>query len=303
MKNPIVTIFGGSGFLGRYVVKTLCDAGYRIKVISLNPRSGEYLKPSGTIAQVNSIYGNICQIESVRHAIKGSDLVINLVGILNAHGKEGFSNIHAKGAENIAKVCSEESVKRLIHISALGVDKPSGSLYARSKLNGERAVLNAYPHATILRPAVIFGHEDNFFNLFAKLSHFLPVIPLIGGGKTKFQPVYAQDVADAIYQCIKRPETTAKIYELGGPNIYSFKELLAYILTITNRKRCFLPLPFALASVIGLFCKYLPTPVITYDQVKLLKFDNVVNPTLSGFKDLGIDPQPLEGIVPFYLTA
>ncbi len=301
MSHKIVTIFGGSGFLGRYVVKQLSDAGYRIKIVSLNPYQGRYLKPAGTTGQINIVYGNIRNVQSVKANVKGSDIVINLVGILHSRGKKGFSSTHARGAEYLAKACAEEGVERLVHVSALGIDKPSGSRYARSKLNGEKAILNAYSNATILRPSIIFGQEDNFFNKFAFMTRYLPFLPLIGGGKTLFQPIYVDDVATAIIRCLQSPATQGHIYELGGPTIYSFKQLMQLVLRYTGKKRLLLPIPYVFASLISVLMSVMSQPPLSHDQVKLLKVNNIVSSDMPGLKDLGIEPKPLEAIVPYYI--
>lgn len=302
LQAQTVTVFGGSGFLGRYVVKLLCEKDYRVKIVSSNPEYCSFLKPAGKVGQLSCIYGDICNTATIDNALQHTDIVINLVGIMHPHGQRTFSNVHAKGPEFIAKAAAHYNISRLIHVSALGVDKPTGSLYARSKLNGEKAILNAYPTATILRPSIIFGTEDKFFNRFADMAHFSPILPLIGGGHSKMQPVYVMDVANAILACINNRSTEGKIYELGGPNIYSFKELIQFILTSIGKKRLLLPLPFALASIVGFLMENLPNPSLTRDQVKLLKTDNVVGKDMLGFKNLGIIPQPLEAIIPHYLN-
>lgn len=301
MSQQVVTIFGGSGFLGRYIVQELAEKGYRIKVATRFPDDSLFLKPSGTVGQIAPIFADIRDADSINKAIKGSDIVINAIGILYEKGKQRFAKVHAQGAEAIAKAAKKEGVTKLIHISALGVDQPSKSKYARTKHDGEKAVLKAFKDATILRPSVVFGPEDNFFNMFASLARFLPALPLIGGGKTKFQPVYAGDIAKAVVAAIKNDKAQGKTYELGGPEILDFKEIMQYVLRETKQCRFLVPLPFSVASLEAFFLEFFPKPLLTRDQVKLLKVDNVVSKKAKGFKDLGIEPTALDAIVPEYL--
>ncbi len=302
MNYKTITIFGGTGFLGRYVVNKLCKENYIIKIVSTNPQKGAFLKPCGSVGQVNCVYGNIRDYNSVKENIKDSQIVINLVGILYKKGKNNFSNVHAIGAEYIAKACTEENIERLIHISALGIDKPSGSVYARSKLNGEKAVHNAYPNAIILRPSIIFGPEDNFINKFAFITKISPIVPLIGNGKAKFQPIYVEDVADSIAACLNNKNSCGKIYELGGNEIYSFRELLQLIINIVGKKRFILPLPTPMVKLVAIFLSLFPiTPIITNDQIKLLKVDNILSANSLKIGDLGIKPRGLKATIESYL--
>jgi NADH dehydrogenase len=302
MEQKIITIIGGTGFLGRYVVQELAKAGYRLRVVSRHPERASDLKVFGDVGQIALINGNINKPDSLKHALAGAYGVVNLVGVLFESGKQNFSAIHAIAAEKLAIAAREASVSRFVHISALGVEHEFGSAYARSKLIGERAVLEAFPNATILRPSVIFGAEDNFFNQFAKMAVYSPALPLIGGGKTLFQPVYVGDVARAVAACFEQPEACGEIYELGGRKTYSFKEILQYILKTTGRKRFLNPLPFWLASIIATFAEFLPKPPLTRDQVKLLKFDNIVSASAKNLSSLGIVPKSVEEIVPKYLA-
>jgi uncharacterized protein YbjT (DUF2867 family) len=300
LEPKTITIFGGSGFLGRYVVKLLCLANYRVKIVSSNPEQCAFLKTAGTIGQVNCIYGDICQPETIRHALQNTDIVINMVGIFSPRGKRTFSNIHAKGAESIAKIASQLNIKQFIHVSALGIDKARASLYIRSKLNGEKAILNAYPNATILRPAIMFGPEDKFISQFAKMSYYLPVIPLIGTGHNLIQPVYVLDVAHAVVACINNTSCYGKIYELSGPHTYRFKDLMKIIINIVGKKRILVPLPFSVASFLIFFLEKIFPFSLKTEQIKLLKHNLTANKDALGFKELGITPQPLEGIIIHY---
>jgi NADH dehydrogenase len=302
MEQRVVTILGGTGFLGRYVVQQLARSGYRLRVIARNPSAAIELITSGHVGQISLIAGDITKPESYAASLKGSYAVVNLVGILFESGKRNFTEVHSLGAEKLAIAASAAGVKRFIQISALGVEHEFGSSYARSKFLGEQAVMSAFPKATILRPSIMFGAEDNFFNKFAKMASIAPALPLIGGGKTKFQPVYVGDVAHAIEVCLTEDETRGQIYELGGPHTYSFKQILEYILLITGKSRALVKLPFGVASFIGRLGEFCPTPPLTRDQVKLLKYDNTVNPSLKSFAHLGITPTAVEMIVPEYLS-
>ena len=302
MEQRVITILGGTGFLGRYVVRRLARAGFRLRIIIRNPSSALELNTAGHVGQIALIAGDITKPESYAAALKGSYAVINLVGVLFEHGKQNFTVVHSLGAEKLAIAANAAGVKRFIQISALGVEHEFGSSYARSKFLGERAVALAFPEATILRPSIIFGAEDNFFNKFAKMASISPVLPLIGGGKTLFQPVYVDDVASAIEVCLAKDETKGQIYELGGSQIYSFKQILEYILLLTEKSRRLISLPFGVASFIGRIGEYCPTPPLTRDQVKLLKYNNTINPTLKSFSHLGITPTAVEIIVPEYLS-
>lgn len=302
MEQKIITIFGGTGFLGRYVVARLAAAGYRLRVVSRNPIKASQLKTAGNTGQISLIAGDITKPESYKDTLSGSYAVINLVGILFERKAQSFTAVHSLGAEKLAASAKSLGIERFVHISALGVEHETGSAYARSKILGERAVLSAFPEATILRPSVMFGAEDNFFNKFAKMTEISPFLPLIGGGKTLFQPVYVGDVAKAVEACLNKDESKGQIYELGGAHVYSFKQILEYILQVTGKKRLLVPIPFSIASIIGRFAEILPNPPLTRDQVKLLKYNNVVNPDAKTLAHLGISPTALEMIVPQYLS-
>ncbi|MBM3489019.1 MAG: complex I NDUFA9 subunit family protein [Alphaproteobacteria bacterium] len=301
MRIDNVTVFGGSGFLGRHLVRRLAQAGARVRVAVRDPEAAAFLKPMGDVGQVMPMAANLRHEASVRQAVAGADAVVNLVGILYQRGGQRFAAVHAQGARRVAAAAKAAGVRRLVHVSAIGADLASSAEYARSKALGELAVTEAFADASIVRPSLVFGPEDDFFNRFAALARLLPALPLLGGGTTRFQPVYVGDVAEAIHVILRRPETAGQIYELGGPRSYSFKELLQYVLKETGRNRLLLPLPFGLAKFQAAFLQLLPVPPLTPDQVELLRQDNVVSPGRPGLADLGIAPTPLEVIVPSYL--
>ena len=300
MNTNLVTIFGGSGFLGRHTVRALARAGWRIRVATRHPARGFFLRPLGTVGQIDFVKCDVADADNVAAAVMGANAVINLTGILFQKGQT-FEDVQAEGAANIAKAAAAAGVNALVHVSAIGADAQSESKYATTKAQGEQAMREAFPDAVILRPSIIFGPEDGFFNKFASMARFLPMLPLVGGGHTRFQPVFVGDVAAAIVQALSSPATRGRTFELGGPSIYSFKELLQMILRETGRKRLLVPLPFALASLKAAFLQLLPNPVLTMDQVKLLKKDNVVAPTAAGLADLGITPTSVEAVIPSYL--
>jgi NADH dehydrogenase len=300
MKTSLVTIFGGSGLLGRYAVRAFANDGWRIKVGVRHTNLAHYLPPMGQVGQILVSKTNVTDPGAVDAAVRGASVVVNLVGILYQSGHQRFDAIHADAAETIAHAARAGGA-RLVHVSAIGADENSAAHYARSKAEGERRVRTADPGAVILRPSLAFGPEDKFFNRFASLARFLPALPLIGGGETKFQPVFAADVAQAILKCAGDPATAGRTYELGGPGIYSFKQLMQFILRETGRRRLLVPVPFALATLKSYFLGLLPNPLLTPDQVRLLKYDNVVAPRAPGFGELGIAPDALEAVVPAYL--
>ena len=299
MNTNLVTVFGGSGFLGRHTVRALARAGWRIKVATRHPGRGFFLRPLGTVGQIDFVKCDVSDAESVAAAVMGSSAVINLTGILFQKGQT-FTDVQAEGAANIAQAAARAGVGALVHVSAIGADADSDSDYAVTKAQGEAAVREAFPDAVILRPSIIFGPEDGFFNKFAGMARFTPVLPLVGGGHTRFQPVFVGDVAQAIVAALC-DSARGRTYELGGPGIYSFKELLQLILREIGRKRALVPLPFGLASFQAAFLQLLPNPLLTMDQVKLLKKDNLVAPTAAGLADLGITPTSVEAVVPSYL--
>lgn len=303
MHKSLVTVFGGSGLLGRHAVRLLADsgAGYRLRVAVRHPNQANYLPPMGDVGQIQLFKGDVRDADAVAAAVKGTEAVVNLVGILYRGGGQTFDAIHVEAAGTIAKAAKAAGARALVHVSSIGADEDSESNYARTKAQGEARVREAFPQASILRPSIVFGPEDNFFNTFAWLARMSPVLPLIGGGHSKFQPVFAGDVAAAIRKCIEDPAAAGKTYELGGPGIYSFKELMQIILRETGRKRLLVPVPFFIATLQSYFLQFMPVPLLTPDQVRMLKKDNVVAKATLTFADLGIQPDGLESIVPAYL--
>jgi uncharacterized protein YbjT (DUF2867 family) len=297
----LVTVFGGSGFLGRHTVRALAKAGYRIRVAVRRPNLGNFLLPMGSVGQIQIVKTNVEDEDQIAAAVRGAEIVVNLVGILYQSGHQSFEAIHAEAAGAIAKAAKAAGAHTLIQVSSIGADTESESAYARTKADGEARVRAAFPDATILRPSILFGAEDNFFNRFAAMARMLPFLPLIGGGKTKFQPVYASDVAAAIVKCAQDPATRGHVYELGGPSVYTFKALMELILRETGRKKLLVPVPFAIAMLKATFLQLLPKPLLTRDQVKLLKYDNVVSSGALTLADLGIQPDSLEATLPAYL--
>jgi NADH dehydrogenase len=301
MTNPLVTVFGGSGFVGRHVVSRLAQEGWQIRVAVRRPDEALFLKPAGAVGQITPMAANIRDQASVERAVAGADAVVNLVAILHESGRQRFKALQAEGAARIAAAAAQAGVRHLVHVSAIGADAASDSAYARTKAEGERAVLGAFPRAVILRPSIIFGPEDGFFNRFAAMAMMAPALPLIGGGKTRFQPVFVGDVAEAVAKALSLPAAEGKTYELGGPRVYTFRRLLEIMLAEIGRRRLLLPLPFPVAGLLGAVMQCLPAPQLTLDQVRLLKRDNVVTPGAPGLADLGITPHGLEAIIPTYL--
>ncbi|MGB0684014.1 MAG: complex I NDUFA9 subunit family protein [Magnetovibrionaceae bacterium] len=321
-QRPLATVIGGSGFLGRYIVKHLADAGWTVRAGVRDVEAALFLKPLGDVGQVVPYPASLTRPETLAAAVEGADLVINLVGLLYESGSQTFQAVHVDGARALAEAAKAAGASRFIQMSAIGADLNSESEYGRTKAEGEKAVLEAFPEATILRPSVVFGPEDGFFNLFANLSRIAPVLPvfgcpvlpslgggegkpvvdLYGDGGTKMQPVYVGDVADAVMACIADDSTTGKTYELGGPSVYSYVELMQLMLKIIERKRLLVPVPFALASIKAFFLELMPKPLLTRDQVTLLMKDNVVSGGALGFKDLGLEPRAAEVMLPTYLA-
>jgi uncharacterized protein YbjT (DUF2867 family) len=296
-----VAVIGASGFIGRYVVKRLAARGAVIAAVVRNVEAALFLQPMGDVGQIARFGADVLDETRLAVAIAGADAVVNLVGILHESGRQRFDSIHRDGAARLATLARAAGVKHFVHISAIGADPASPAAYARSKAEGEHRVRAAFPEAVILRPSVVFGPEDDFFNRFAALTQLLPALPLIGGGTTRFQPVYVGDVADAVMAAIDDPAAAGRTYELGGPRIYTFKALMELVLAETRRKRILLPLPWGLASLQAAFLEWLPTPPLTRDQVKLLRHDNVVAPGALTLENLGIDATAVEAVVPSYL--
>ena len=311
--SQLVTVFGGSGFLGRHVVRALARRGYRVRAAVRRPDLAGFLQPLGSVGQVTAVQANLRYPDSVAAAVNGADAVINLVGILREKGRQNFASVQAQGARGVAQACAHFGVERLVQVSALGADAESTSVYARSKAEGEAAVQALVKQAIVLRPSVMFGPEDTFFNRFASLVRMLPVLPL-AGSETKFQPVFVGDVAEAIARAVDGKAEAGKVYELGGPEVKTLRELVDYVCEVTGRKRLIAPMPFGLARLQGqvleladmLTLGLLPNELIlTRDQVSLLQSDNVVSTTAEKegrtLHGLGIIPVSAEAEVPGYL--
>jgi NADH dehydrogenase len=301
MTRRLITVFGGSGFIGRHLVRRLARAGDRVNVAVRHVEEAKFLKPMGDVGQVTPVRASLTDPAMIASALAGADAVVNLVGILYERGQQSFEAIHHEGAARLAAAAKAAGARRFVQISAIGADLESDSAYQQSKARGEHAVRAAFPESVILRPSVVFGPEDDFFNRFGALALMAPVLPLIGGGHTRFQPVYVGDVADAIMKALDDPATSGKLYELGGPRVYSFRALMEFLLGQIGRKRLLVPLPFAIASIQAFFMELLPKPLLTRDQVIMLRHDNVVSADALGLVDLGIVPTAVEAIVPSYL--
>ncbi len=304
--SKLATIYGGSGFVGRYIARRLAKRGWRVRVAVRRPNEAMHVKPYGVVGQVEPVFCNIRDDDSVRAAMAGSDAVINCVGTFDKGGKNSFQAIQNEGAARIARIAAEEGVAQLTHISAIGADPNSPTLYGQSKGQGEEAVLAAFPNAVILRPSVVFGTEDAFFNRFASMSRLGPILPVVGA-ETKFQPVYVDNVAEAAEKAATG-EAAPGIYELGGPDVSTFRELMQQMLGVIQRRRLILNIPFFVANIMGFAMEILHVitlgllkPQITVDQVKSLRSDNVVSENAKGLDALGIKPVALEAVLPEYL--
>jgi NADH dehydrogenase len=300
--DRLATVFGGSGFLGRYAVRALAQSGFRIRAAVRRPDLAFDLQPLGRVGQIHAVQANLRFPDSVMRAAEDSDVVVNLVGIMNPSGAQTFDAVQAEGAATVARAAKENGA-RLIHVSAVGANGQSESAYARSKAAGEQAALAE--KATVFRPSVVFGPEDDFFNRFASLARVMPALPLIGGGDTKFQPVFVGDVAIAILKAAEGKTAVKTVYELGGPEVKSFRELMELVLREIGRKRLLLPIPFGLAKLQVFFLEMLPGKLLTRDQVELLKFDHIVSEEAERdgrtLKGLGIQPTSMEAVLEGYL--
>jgi len=315
-----VTIFGGSGFIGRYLVERLAAAGAVVRVAVRYPAEAAFLKPAGAVGQIVPLRASVTDPAAVAAAVDGADWVVNLVGILYQRGARSFDAVHHIGARNVAEAAAAAGVSRLVHLSALGADPQARSDYARSKSAGEAAVREAFPEATILRPSVVFGPEDGFFNRFATIVQYSPLVPVLGAafdapigqrttqgidfcrdGGPSFQPVYVGDVAAAIEAALTRDDAAGRTYELGGPQVYTMKRVLETIMARTNRRRWLVPYPLGLARFHAAFLEFLPVPPLTRDQVSLLESDNVVTPGAATLDDLGLQATPVEGVLDTYM--
>ncbi|MGY8962268.1 MAG: complex I NDUFA9 subunit family protein [Rhodospirillales bacterium] len=309
MKNRLVTVFGGSGFVGRYIVRRLAETGARVRIAVRDTEKAGFLKTCGDLGQVSLVPASIGSDQEVARAVEGADCVVNCVGILYERGSRTFDAIHVQGAERIAKAAALAGATRLVQLSALGADTQSPSAYARSKAYGEGSVKAAFPNAVMLRPSVIFGEDDGFFNMFAELARISPILPYFthivphaeGGGGTKFQPVYVGDVAEAAVTVLSGNHYAGRCYELVGPAVYTMREILEMVLHYTDRTTWICGMPFWVGRIQALFLQFLPKPLLTPDQVKLLAIDNIADGTQPGLLDLGITSTTAESIVPTYL--
>ena len=299
--QKIIAIFGAGGFLGKHLMRELTKLDYRVKVATRNPYLKGYLKPLGSPGQIELFKTNIFDQESVKQVLKNCDLAINLVGILYETRKQKFNQIHSQFPHLLSNLCNELGTKNLIHVSALGVRERHTSQYMQSKLQGEKNIQDNFKPSVILRPSVVFGPEDKFFNTFASIAQFSPVLPLIGGGKTKFVPIYVGDVAKAVVKTLDLNNSEPEIYELGGPKNYSFKELMEILLIEIKKKRFLIPIPFGMAKFQSYFLQMMSNPLLTPDQVEMLKYNNIVSGDYPTLKDLGVSGTPIHNILPKYI--
>jgi NADH dehydrogenase len=303
MQN-LVTVFGGSGFIGAQAVRQLAKAGWRIRVAVRNPNLAYRMRLLGDVGQIDVVQANIRNRASIQRALDGATAAVNLVGVLYASGRQGFQAVHAMGAQNVAEGAREQGVVRLVQMSALGADAESASKYARTKAEGEAAARAVFPDAVVVRPSIVFGPDDHFFNRFAAMATVAPALPLIGGGRTRFQPVFVGDVGKALATAVTAPACAGQTYELGGPAIFTFRELMEKMLADIERRRVLVPVPFPVARLLGRggdFVAGILPPPITSDQVELLKSDNVASGAYPGLGQLGVTPTTLEAILPTYL--
>jgi|MDSW01.2.fsa_nt_gb uncharacterized protein YbjT (DUF2867 family) len=305
MQVKTAIVFGGTGFIGRQIVRELAAKGYRVKVATRVPERAYFLKPYGAVGQIVPVHCDYRDPQSITNVIAGCDYVVNTIGVLYQRGKAKFKKIHTELPVHIAQACQELGVAKFVHISALGCET-GRSKYAKSKAEGEAQIREIFPEAIILRPSVVFGPDDDFFNKFAELARYVPFLPLIGGGTTKFQPVYVGDVADAVMQVLETLELgegnpCGKVYELGGPDVLTFREIYKLLEKYTGKKRALMPVPYPVAKLQALFLGVLPNPLLTPDQVESLKTDNVVEDTAFTLADLGIHPTSMVSILPQYL--
>jgi uncharacterized protein YbjT (DUF2867 family) len=298
----LVTVFGGSGFVGGQVVRALAKAGHRVRVAVRNPNLAYRMRMLGDVGQIEVVQANVRNVPSVARAVDGAEAVVNLVGVLWESGRQKFQTLHVMGGRTIAEQARAAGVTRLVQVSALGADLNSSSRYLRTKAEGEAAVRAVFPGAVVIRPSVVFGAEDKFFNKFGQMAALFPALPLIGGGETKFQPVYVGDVAAVVAKAVSSPAAEGLTYELGGPAVYSFKALMELILRETGRNRVLAPIPFFAARLIGQVGDLsLISPPLTSDQVESLRTDNVAGNGLPGLAEAGVVPTAVEAVVPSYL--
>ena len=304
--NKLVTIFGGSGFVGRYVVRAIAKRGWRVRVAVRRPDLVGHLQPMGSLGQIHAVQANVRDATSVQAAVSHADAVVNLVGILAEGGKQTFEGVQATGARLIAQAARDEGIERFVQMSAIGADPKGAAAYATTKAHGEAAALEANPQTVIVRPSIVFGSEDKFFNRFASMARISPVLPLVGA-ETRFQPVYVGDVGEFTAAALDGEVSGGTAYELGGPDVKTFRELMQLMLSITRQKRLLVPLPFNVARLQAKVLSVLPNPPLTPDQVELLKRDNVVSEAASAegrtLAAAGIEPHSLSSILPTYLWA
>jgi uncharacterized protein YbjT (DUF2867 family) len=306
LQDKTITVFGGTGFLGRHAIWALAKTGATIRVATRSPQHAYFLRPAGDVGQIVPVYCNIREDDSVASVLKGASYAINFAGLLNQSGRNTFFRIHVEAAERIAKVARANDLELLVHVSSLGASLDAPSQYAKSKAQGESKIIHGFPRSVILRPGVVFGPEDNFFNMFASLARlpFVP-LPLIGGGHTKLQPVYVGDIAKAVHNILTDPvpeKYFGQIYELGGPKVYSLRELMEITRNITGQDVALAPIPFSLAKIMAVFSALLPGKPLTVDNVRTLSKDSVIDPGTPGLRALGVEPTGLEAILPTYLA-
>ncbi|MGI9480620.1 MAG: complex I NDUFA9 subunit family protein [Hyphomicrobiaceae bacterium] len=306
--GKLVTVFGGSGFVGRHTVRALARQGWRVRAAVRRPDLAGHLQPMGNVGQIHAVQANLRYPDSVRAAVEGADAVVNLVAVLAPTGRQTFDSLHVKGAAAVARATADAGVGRLVHVSALGADPKSSAEYARSKALGEQAVRDAYDRAIILRPSIVFGPEDAFFNRFAGMAAMSPILPLIGGGKTRFQPIFVGDLAEAIRNGCDGAGAPGTVYEIGGPETYSFRQLLDRTQEWSGRSRGYISMPFWMSKVMAALTWPLPNAIrpMTVDQVRMLQRDNVLSAEAieegRTVEALGVnDTQSISAIVPAYL--
>lgn len=301
ISHSTIAVIGGTGFIGRNIVEQLARQGARVKILARNVDRAKFLKPMGDVGQISIQAGNALDDEALSDVLQGCDAVVNTIGILAEQGDQKFASLQAELPQRIGKLAKANNLKSVVQISAIGADISSPSVYARSKAMGETSLKKSFPNAVILRPSLVFGVGDSFINRFASMAVLAPGLPVIGGGKNKVQPVFVGDVAQAVVAVLQDQNTKGKTFELGGPTVMSFQQVMAYILKGIKRKRMLLPVPFAAMQLAATAMSILPNPPVTRDQLKLLKIDNVVGTTANTLDDLGIKPTPIELITPSYL--
>ena len=303
MARRDIVVFGGSGFIGRYLVRRLADDGWRVIVAVRDPESAKFLQPLGDVGQIVPVRADVTDPEQVRELVAKATAVVNCVGILYERGKRTFRRMHVEAARNIGEAAARAGITSVVQISSIGASLQSSSNYSRSKAAAEDVLRELVPTTRVVRPSVVFGQEDGFFNLFARMAVFSPVLPLFGGGMTRFQPVYVDDVAAAVVACLDDAAAAGRTYEVGGPSIYTFRHLMEIVRRETQRKVMLVPMPFLVAHIQALFLQLLPKPLLTPDQVRLMQVDNVVSSDSPGLKELAISPTTIEVVVPQYLSS